>query len=139
MKKTIYSLMKHIKQYNQFVNEEEGLFKNLLLSTMLSLGINSVDAQTIQQDSVKTEIVKDIGDFNKGVILNLNDDSQVLYDKLKKDLLRKNINEPDTFIKQYLKLQSDGTLIVRPKFVEGLELHLNRSTNTFEVGYNFKF
>ena len=131
--------MKHIKEYNQFVNEEEGFFKNLLLSTMLSLGINSVDAQTIHKDSVKTEIVKDIGNFNKGVIFNSSDNSKVLYDKLKKDLLRKNINEPDTFIKQYLKLQSDGTLIVRPKFIEGLELHLNRGTNTFEVGYNFKF
>ena len=139
MIKTIYSLMKHIKEYNQFVNEEEGFFKNLLLSTMLALGINSVDAQTIQKDSVKTEIVKDIGNFNKGVIFNSSDNSKVLYDKLKKDLLRKNINEPDTFIKQYLKLQSDGTLIVRPKFIEGLELHLNRGTNTFEVGYNFKF
>ena len=32
--------MKHIKQYNDFVlNEEEGFFKNLLLSTILSLGI----------------------------------------------------------------------------------------------------
>ena len=67
MKKTIYSLMKHIKQYNQFVNEEKGLFKNLLLSTMLSLGINSVDAQTIQQDSVKTEIVKNISSLPKTV------------------------------------------------------------------------
>jgi hypothetical protein len=77
MKKTIYSLMKHIKQYNQFVNEEEGLFKNLLLSTMLALGINSVDAQTIQQDSVKTEIVKDISQFNKSIILNLYGDKQI--------------------------------------------------------------
>ena len=70
--------MKHIKEYNQFVNEEEGFFKNLLLSTMLALGINSVDAQTIQQDSVKTEIVKDISNFNKSVIFNLHDDNQVL-------------------------------------------------------------
>ena len=61
--------MKHIKEYNQFVNEEEGFFKNLLLSAMLALGINSVDAQTIQQDSVKTEIVKNISQFNKSIIL----------------------------------------------------------------------
>ncbi len=131
--------MKHIKEYNQFVNEEEGFFKNLLLSTMLSLGINSVDAQTIQQDSVKTEIVKDINNFNKSVIFNLHDDNQVLYDKLKKDLSRKNINEPDLFIDKYLKLQSDGTLVVTPDFIKGLEIHLNRSTNTFDVGYSFKF
>ena len=131
--------MKHIKEYNQFVNEEEGFFKNLLLSTMLALGINSVDAQTIQQDSIKTEIVKDIGNFNKGVIFNTNNDSQVLYDKLKKDLSRKNVIEPDLFIDKYLKLQSDGTLIVKPNFIEGLELHLNKGTNTLEVGFIHNF
>ena len=62
--------MKHIKEYNQFaVNEEEGFFKNLLFSAMLALGINRMDAQTIQQDSVKTEIVKNISQFNKSIIL----------------------------------------------------------------------
>jgi hypothetical protein len=131
--------MKHIKEYNQFVNEEEGFFKNLLLSTMLALGINSVDAQTIQQDSVKTEIVKDISNFNKSVIFNLHDDNQVLFNKLKQDLSRKNINEPDLFIDKYLKLQSDGTLVVTPDFIKGLEIHLNKATNTFDVGYTFKF
>ena len=67
-----YDQIYNLINYNQFVNEEKGLFKNLLLSTMLSLGINSVDAQTIQQDSVKTEIVKDISNFNKSVIFTLN-------------------------------------------------------------------
>ena len=131
--------MKHIKEYNHFVNEEEGFFKNLLLSTMLALGINSADAQTIQQDSIKTEIVKDIGNFNKGVIFNKNYDSQFLLNKLKQDLSRKNINEPDLFIDKYLKLQSDGTLIVKQNFIEGLELHLNKRTNTLEVGFSHNF
>jgi len=131
--------MKHIKEYNQFVNEEEGFFKNLLFSAMLALGINTADAQTIQQDSVKTEIVKDISQFNKSVILNLYGDKQIPYVRLKKDLLKSNIDEPDTFIEQYLKLQSDGTLIVKPNFIEGLEIHLNKGTNTFGLGYNFKF
>jgi hypothetical protein len=131
--------MKHIKEYNQFVNEEEGFFKNLLFSAMLALGINRMDAQTIQQDSVKTEIVKDIGNFNKGVIFNKNYDSQFLLNKLKQDLSRKNINEPDLFIDKYLKLQSDGTLIVKPNFIEGLELYLNKRTNTLEVGFSHNF
>ena len=129
--------MKHIKEYNHFVNEEEGFFKNLLLSTILALGINSADAQTIQQDSIKTEIVKDISHFNKSIILNLYGDKQIPYNKLKIDLL-KNINEPDLFIDKYLKYRPDGTLIVMPDFIEGLELHLNKNTNTYEVGYNFK-
>ena len=132
--------MKHIKEYNQFVNEEEGFFKNLLLSAMLALGINSVDAQTIQQDSVKTEIVKDISNFNKSVIFNLHgQNDQVPYDKLKQDLVKSNISEPDLFIDKYLKLQSDGTFIVMPDFMKGLEIHLNRATNTYGVGYSFKF
>jgi len=131
--------MKHIKEYNQFVNEEEGFFKNLLFSTMLALGINSVDAQTIQQDSVKTEIVKDINQFNKSVILNLYGDKQIPYNKLKQDLLRCDINEPDLFIDNYLKYRPDGTLVVMPDFLKGLEIHLNKGTNTYGVGYTFKF
>jgi hypothetical protein len=130
--------MKHIKEYNHFVNEEEGFFKNLLLSTMLALGINSADAQTIQQDSIKTEIVKDISQFNKSIILNLYGDKQIPYNKLRLDLL-KNINEPELFIDKYLKLQPDGTLFVMPDFIKGLELHLNRGTNTYGVGYTFNF
>lgn len=130
--------MKHIKEYNQFVvNEEEGLFKSLLLSAMLAIGINRMDAQTIQQDSVKTEVVKNISSFNKAVIYNIYP-SQVAYDKLKRDLSL-HINEPDLFIDKYLRLEQNGTLIVKPNFIEGLELHLNKSTNTYGVGYNFKF
>ena len=130
--------MKYIKEYNQFVvNEEEGFFKNLLFSAMLALGINNMDAQTIQQDSIKTEIVKNISSFNKAVIYNIYP-SQVAYDKLKRDLSL-HINEPDLFIDKYLKLEQNGTLIVRPNFIEGLELHLNKSTNTYGVGYSFKF
>lgn len=130
--------MKHIKEYNQFVvNEEEGLFKSLLLSAMLAIGINRMDAQTIQQDSVKTEIVKNISSFNKSVIYNIYP-SQVAYDKLKRDLSL-HINDTDIFIDKYLRLEQNGTLIVKPNFIEGLELHLNKSTNTYGVGYNFKF
>jgi hypothetical protein len=129
--------MKHIKEYNQFVNEEEGFFKNLLLSAMLALGINRMDAQTIQQDSVKTEVVKNISSFNKAVIYNIYP-SQVLLNKLKQDLSL-HINETDLFIDKYLKLQSDGTLIVKPNFIEGLELHLNKRTNTLEVGFSHNF
>ena len=130
--------MKHIKEYNQFVvNEEEGLFKSLLLSAMLVIGINRMDAQTIQQDSVKTEVVKNISSFNKAVIYNIYP-SQVAYDKLKKDLSL-HINDTDIFIDKYLRLEQNGTLIVKPNFIEGLELHLNRSTNTVGLGYTFKF
>ena len=131
--------MKHIKQYNDFVlNEEEGFFKNLLLSTILSLGISQADAQTIQQDSVKTEVVKNISDFNKSIIFNLYPDKQQVYDKLKRDLSYK-IDEPQLFIDKYLLMQQDGTITVRPDFLQGLELHINRRNNSLGFTYHFNF
>ena len=127
--------MKYIKEYNQFVvNEEEGLFRNLLFSTLLALGINQADAQTIQQDSLKTEVVKNISDFNKSIIFNLNPGTDIPLNNLKFNL-SKNLNEPEIFIDKYLKFQPDGTLVVKPEFIKGLELHLNRN----QIGFSYEF
>ena len=130
--------MKHIKEYNQFVvNEEEGLLKNLLLSTILSLGIKYADAQVIQQDSIKTGIVNSISNFNKSIILNTYGGDEIPLIKLKKDLFNYQIEDPDTFVEKYLGMRRDGTLIVKPNFIEGLELHLKR--NQVGLGYNINF
>jgi len=129
--------MKYIKEYNDFVlNEEKGILRNLILSAMLSLGLNSADAQTIQSDSIKKEVVLDIANFNKSIIYNLHPDRQIPYNNLKRDLSMK-IYEPEIFIDKYLKLQQDGTLIVRPEFIKGLEFHINK--NNFELDYKFEF
>lgn len=127
--------MKYIKEYNQFVvNEEEGFFRNLLFSTLFALGINQADAQTIQQDSLKTEIVKDISNFNKSIIYNLHNDKEIPLNNLKVNL-SKNLNEPEIFIDRYLKFQPDGTLVVKPEFIKGLELHINRD----QIGFSYEF
>jgi hypothetical protein len=52
--------MKHVKDFNNYLLEEESIWKNLFLSIALSLGLNHVDAQTIEDDSIKTEVIKDI-------------------------------------------------------------------------------
>lgn len=127
--------MKYIKEYNQFVvNEEDGFFRNLLFSTLFALGINQADAQTIQQDSLKTEIVKDISNFNKSIIYNLHTDKEIPLNNLRVNL-SKNLNEPEIFIDRYLKFQPDGTLVVKPEFIKGLELHLNRR----QIGFSYEF
>ena len=127
--------MKYIKEYNQFVvNEEEGFFRNLLFSTLFALGINQADAKTIQQDSLKTEIVKDISNFNKSIIYNLHTDKEIPLNNLKVNLSKK-LDEPQIFIDRYLKFQPDGTLVVKPEFIKGLELHINRD----QIGFSYEF
>jgi hypothetical protein len=124
--------MKYLKSFSQ-VNEEESLWKKILLTAALSIGLNYADAQTIETDSVKSEIVKDIANFNKTIMATGYPEN---YDNLTIELSKK-LNDPEIFISKYLTPQINGTLIVKPEFVEGLELHLRR--NFFELGYNIKF
>jgi hypothetical protein len=127
--------MKHIKKFNTYkINEEESILRNLLLSAALSIGLNYADAQTIETDSMKTEIVKNISNFNKTIMMtgDLENNLRKLNDELSKKL-----NDPELFVDKYLFQQSNGTLIVRPDFVHGLELHLRR--NLFELEYDIKF
>jgi hypothetical protein len=117
--------MRHIKKFDTYqINEEESVLRNLLLSAALSIGLNYADAQTIETDSMKTEVVKDISNFNKTIVMtgDLDDNYRKLTDELSKKL-----NDPELFVDKYLFRQSNGTLIVNPNFVEGLELHLRRN------------
>lgn len=127
--------MRYINNFKNYrLNEEESLLKNLLLSAALSIGLNYADAQTIETDSIKTEIVKNLSDFNKTILTN--GELETNYNKLTEELSKK-LNEPELFIDKYLIRQSNGTLIVKPEFINGLELHLRR--NLFELGYNINF
>ena len=126
--------MKHVKDFNNYLLEEESIWKNLFLSIALSLGLNHVDAQTIEGDSIKTEVIKDISNYNKILSMTGNQDENLT--KLTYELSKK-LNEPKLFVDKYLLQQVNGTFIVKPDFVEGLELHLRK--NLFELGYNIKF
>ena len=126
--------MKHVKDFNNYLLEEESIWKNLFLSIALSLGLNQADAQTIEGDSIKTEVIKDISNYNKILSMTGNQDENLT--KLTYELSKK-LNEPKLFVDKYLLQQVNGTFIVKPDFVEGLELHLRK--NLFELGYNIKF
>lgn len=126
--------MKHVKDFNNYLLEEESIWKNLFLSIALSLGLNHADAQTIEGDSIKTEVIKDISNYNKTLLMTGNQDENLT--KLTYELSKK-LNEPKLFVDKYLLQQVNGTFIVKPEFVEGLELHLRK--NLFELGYNIKF
>lgn len=125
--------MRYIKSFNQ-INEEESILKNLLISTALSLGINMADAQTIQSDSLKTEVIQDISNYNKLALTNSRQEMNIESLKLS---LSKKIEEPELFIDKYLQMLPNGTFVVKPNFIEGLEIYLRN--NSFRVGYNIKF
>ncbi len=118
-----------IKNYNQFVNEEKGYLKNLLLSALLSLGISKAQAQSIKNDQQKLSVVDSIINYNKKP-LGLN--------TLKVDLATK-VDNPEKFITNYLTIMPDKTIVVRPSFLEGLELHGNLKDKSFNIVYNIKF
>ena len=61
-----------IKKYDEFINEEEGLFKNIILSiaTFLSLGLSKIQAQSIKFNQPKLSIVDTCYKFNKKVKSN---------------------------------------------------------------------
>lgn len=124
--------MKRIKSFDQ-LNEESNFFRNLLLSTALSLGLNSLDAQTVVNDGLKVQVIKDIYNYNKLVILSNDEDN---LEKLKLSLSKK-MENPDEFMSNYLQLLPDRTFVVKPNFVEGLNLYLR--SNSFSIGYNIKF
>ena len=118
-----------IKNYSQFTNEEKGYIKNLLLSALLSLGISKLQAQTIKNDQQKLAVVDSIINYNKNP-LGLN--------TLKFDLSTK-VDNPDIFVKDYLRILPDRTVVVRPSFLEGLEIHGNIKDKSFNIVYNIKF
>ena len=109
--------MNRIKDWDNFNINEENKWRNLFFSALLSLGLTSLDAQEIQRDSLKTEVVKSILNYNKSKILNLSD--------------------PEVFIDKYLKFDSDGTIHVSPNFIEGLELYMNKGKFGFGLKIDF--
>ena len=94
--------MKHVKDFNNYLLEEESIWKNLFLSIALSLGLNHVDAQTIEGDSIKTEVIKDISNYNKILSMTGNQDENLT--KLTYELSKK-LNEPKLFVDKYLLQQ----------------------------------
>lgn len=121
--------MRSIKKYEDFTNEEAGYIKNILLSSLLSLGINKTQAQQIQNDQPKLDILNTIVDYN---------DNPNGLDSLKMSLLPK-VKEPEKFIHDYLKIMPDKTVVVKPDFIKGLDVDVNPFQRTFHFTYTIKF
>jgi len=128
-----------IKKYDEFINEEEGLFKNIILSiaTFLSLGLSKIQAQSIKFSQPKLSIVDTCYKFNKKVKANnliFKDDP---INELKIDLKGK--VDPDKFINNYINILPDKTIIIKPIFIDGLNLHYNPSSKEFTIKYTIDF
>jgi hypothetical protein len=121
--------MTNIRKYDEFINEEVGYIKNILLSALFSLGLNKVQAQEIKNDQNKLDIVNTLIDYNKmpkGI------------DTLKNDLMPK-VKDADKFIHDYLKIQPDKTIVVSPQFIKGLDVDVNPFNRSFHLTYTIKF
>jgi len=120
-----------IKNYNDFTNEEVGYIKNILLSALLSLGINKTQAQVLKNNQQKLSIVDTVIDYNKnpkGIdALKIN-----LFPKIGKDKTEK-------FLHDYIQIKPDKTIVIKPSFVDGLRLDVNPSSKGFELTYHIKF
>jgi hypothetical protein len=120
-----------IKRYDQFINEEEGFFKNIVitLATILSLGLSKSDAQEIKNDQAKLAIIDTCAKYNK---------NPVGVDKLKFYLVDK-VKTPEIFIQNYMEIQPDNTVILKPSFINGFKLQVNPLTKWAGFTYILNF
>jgi hypothetical protein len=129
-----------IKKYDEFINEEEGFFKNIILSisTFLSLGLSKMQAQSIKFSQPKLSIVDTCYKFNKKVKANNLAFRENPINELKIDLKDK-VSEPDKFINNYIEILPDRTIVIKPIFIDGLDLNYNPSSKGFTVKYTIDF
>lgn len=120
-----------VKRYSEFINEEESYIKRVIISlaAMLSLGLTRSQVNQVKDDTTKLSVIDTLITYNKN--------PQSL-DTLKYDLLPK-IDDPDKFIHDYLRILPDKTVVVKPTFINGLELNVNPFNKTFHVTYTIKF
>ena len=129
-----------IKKYDEFINEEEGLFKNIILSiaTFLSLGLSKIQAQSIKFNQPKLSIVDTCYKFNKKVKSNNLAFREDPINELKIDLKDK-VDNPEKFINNYIEILPDRTIVIRPLFIDGLKFHYNPSSKEFTIKYTIDF
>ena len=129
-----------IKKYDEFINEEEEFFKNIILSisTFLSLGLSKMQAQSIKFSQPKLSIVDTCYKFNKKVKANNLAFREDPINELKIDLKGK-VSEPDKFINNYIEILPDRTIVIKPIFIDGLNLNYNPSSKGFTVKYTINF
>ena len=132
-----------IKKYDQFINEEEGYVKNIVLSlaTVLGLGISKSDAQEIKNNQNALSIIDSCGKYNRNVMMTPDPISQLKLD------LKGKVEDPNFFIKNHVQMMPDRTIIIKPHFINdlkhhkehGIGLNINPKFNTYSVNYVVKF
>ena len=114
-----------ISRFREF-NEELG-FKDYLIGALLSLGLTAADAQKIDTPN-KEAIVDTLFKYNQ---------NPKGFNHLRKEL-GKQITNTDLLL-DLITIQPDHTVVVKPKFIPGLELVTNPEQKRFTAGYTFKF
>lgn len=135
--------MRRLVTYENFkINEEEGYLKNIVLSTILSLGLKVTDAQTIKNNQEALSVVDACDNWNKKVQSN----HQLNTSEFKKHL-HLIADNPDIFMKNYIEFRPDKTVVIKPQFINdlkhkkqhGIQLDLNPKTQQFGLHYILKF
>lgn len=100
-----------IKKFNEFNNNEvlESYSRFAIpLALIMGFGFNKAQAQEIQKDTVKSEVVKMISDYNS---------NPSGIDLLRRDLSNK-VDGTDVFMKKCLFIDRDNKVGILPEFVK---------------------
>lgn len=129
--------MKNIKKYEDY-RIEEGVVRDsiLTLSTFLSLGLSKLDAQQLQNNQKALSVIDTCQKYNKSVVLNHHDD--IGDQNLKNNIMGK-VENPDLFMKNYVRILPDKTIVISPDFIKGLQLNVNPESHAVSFHYTVKF
>lgn len=120
--------MNHIKTFDEMNEGLGNKIVTLSIATLLALGISKADAQNIKNDQVKLSVIDTLARYNKTKdFINLKSD------------LGKNIDNPNKFIQEHLRILPDRTVVVKPSFIKGLELNVNPFDKSCNLTYSIKF
>jgi hypothetical protein len=119
--------MKHLNNFDQHINEESNFIKTIALSALLSLGLSKADAQSLSNKSSQQEL--SVIDS----LIKQNNAPQSLKDL--KIALSNKVEDPDKFVLDNLKIESDKTVKVVPSFLSNLGVSLNRKYKTYSISY----
>ena len=100
------------------------------LASLLTLGLSKAQAQELKNNQLKLKLADTLILYNK---------NPKGYDSLKNILLPKIGKNTDIFIQKYLDIKPDGTVIVKPTFIKGLDIDYNPRSKGFGIHYTIKF
>lgn len=100
------------------------------LASLLTLGLSKAQAQDIKNNQPKLKLIDTLITYNK---------NPMGMDSLKSILMPKIGDKTNLFIENYLEIQPDGTVVVKPSFVDGLKINYNPKSKETGFTYVIKF